>query len=325
MKIKPRKGTIQPFHIKDLSPLKAEEIQKPGLGLMIDLGTTTIGIYLLDFNNGILLREDFFPNPGAKYGADVLNRVKVIIEEPANLPRISGELLKVINQEIIKLLVKTGHQADEISGVNIIGNPIMIHLFYGFDPTPLSRSPFRLVFHGGNVVRANTLNLDVNQLALVSTPPLVSAFIGSDILSALLSSVEMNFPPPFLLLDLGTNAEITLVTERDIFAASAAAGPAFEELGISLEEASEGGFVRNLEFSNEEGLKVLVEGHPRGVLASAKIDALAILRKTRALNRSGLLAPSSFTPKEIASRIFKNENGVNLFKIFPGLCLSQMD
>jgi uncharacterized 2Fe-2S/4Fe-4S cluster protein (DUF4445 family) len=325
MEVKTRKGTIQPYHIENLSPLKAGEIQEPGLGLVIDLGTSTIGLYLLDFETGSLLQENFFPNPGAKYGADVLNRVRAVIEEPSNLQRISGELLQVINLKIKQLLLKQGSHSEKILGVTVIGNPIMIHLFYGFDPTPLSRSPFRLVFKGDQTKRASDLGLLVNPFALVSTPPLVSAFIGSDILCAVLSALEMNVGTPFLLLDLGTNAEIALVMKERVFAASAAAGPAFEEFEFTLEEALGDGFLRNMKFSDEEGLKIVAEGHPRGILASAKIDALAILREHEALNQMGLLAPSSSTPKEIANRIFKDEKGRGYFQVLPGLCISQED
>ncbi|MGB9876108.1 MAG: ASKHA domain-containing protein, partial [bacterium] len=287
--------------------------------------TSNIGLYLVDFQSGSLIEESFFSNPGAKYGADVLNRVKAVIEEPSNLQRISGELLQVINLKVKELLSKKGYHFEKIFGIIVLGNPIMIHLFYGFNPASLSRSPFQLVFKGNELKRASDLGLLANPSSFVYTPPLVSAFIGSDILCAVLSALEMGTATPFLLLDLGTNAEITLVTEESIFAASAAAGPAFEEFSLSFDETLGNGFLRNLKFSAKEGLTIISEGHPRAVLASAKIDALAILRENEALDHSGLLVPSLTTPKEIATRILKDEKGRSCFQISPGLCITQED
>jgi len=325
MNSKLRKGVIYPFQIKELSPLRPREMEKPGLGLVIDLGTSTVALYPIDLQNGTLLEKSYFSNPGAKYGADVLNRVKAVIEEPSNLDKISGDLLREINSNINELALKENFCSDDILGITVIGNPIMIHLFYRIDPTPLSKSPFELVFKGDKVSLAGDLGILANPLALVATPPLVSAFIGSDTLCAILSAWEMAFPSPFFLLDLGTNAEIALVKEEKVFAASAAAGPAFEDFDFPLEEVLEYGFLKNLDFSPEVGLKMIFEGSPQRILASAKIDALAILKNTGALDQSGLLKPSKSTPQEISARIFQDEEGRSFFQIAPNLLLSQED
>ena len=65
--------------------------------------------------------------------------------------------------------------------------------------------------------------------APVYLAPCVGAFVGADTVCALLAC---RLEPRELLLDVGTNGELALMTEEGALCCSAAAGPAFEGAGL---------------------------------------------------------------------------------------------
>ena len=74
-----RSDSIQGISLEDMSPV-------PGSGdtLLIDLGTTTVALALIDRNAGKLRKSAVFPNPQRSFGADVVSRIQ------ASLQTISG-------------------------------------------------------------------------------------------------------------------------------------------------------------------------------------------------------------------------------------------
>ena len=63
--------------------------------------------------------------------------------------------------------------------------------------------------------------------------PAIAGFVGGDALAATVSAGMIEADAPMLLVDFGTNAEIVLAGAGTLVVASAAAGPAFEGVGIS--------------------------------------------------------------------------------------------
>ena len=63
------------------------EPEGKGLGMAVDVGTTTVAVYLYDLGTGRLLGEDSFPNPQSLYGADVISRIQKALEGEAEALR----------------------------------------------------------------------------------------------------------------------------------------------------------------------------------------------------------------------------------------------
>ena len=71
--------------LSDESPVRFE--QREGLGIAIDLGTTTLVAQLLDFATGDILAVRTALNPQCVHGADVMSRVQFALREPEVLTR----------------------------------------------------------------------------------------------------------------------------------------------------------------------------------------------------------------------------------------------
>ncbi|MCR4429231.1 MAG: ASKHA domain-containing protein [Caldiserica bacterium] len=325
MKTSAKKATILPYKLERVDPPLRGELAGINYGLVADLGTTTLGFHLVDLKEGKLQKEFFLPNPGRAFGADILNRVRVIIEETRKLEEIRGQLIDAINQGIYALTRNGFISPEQILCVNVIGNPIMIHIFYGIDPIPLSRAPFQISFKGNVTQPVEVFGLSINPKGVLMTPPLVSSFIGSDFICGILSSIEMNFPRPFLFFDLGTNAEIALVTHDRVFAASAAAGPAFEDFDMPFNFELLPGVIKHLKFSPPSHIEIESEGPPTKILASAKIDAVGILREMGLLDKTGLLGGENLEGNRTEQFLNKDDKGRRYFQMPPNIKITQED
>jgi methylamine methyltransferase corrinoid protein reductive activase len=88
----------------------------------------------------------------------------------------------------------------------------------------------------GDVVPARDLGLNLAPSAEVLIPPAVGHEIGADALAMLLLTGAMEETEPCMVIDYGTNAEMALVVDGQVFTGSAAAGPALEgqEIGMGM-------------------------------------------------------------------------------------------
>jgi uncharacterized 2Fe-2S/4Fe-4S cluster protein (DUF4445 family) len=59
-------------------------------GIAVDLGTTTIAVYLCNMTRGEVLSSVSVKNPQALYGDDVMSRIGAIGQEFENLKRLQG-------------------------------------------------------------------------------------------------------------------------------------------------------------------------------------------------------------------------------------------
>ena len=190
----------------------ADEAYEPrdGLGVAIDIGTTTVVLTLLDLAGGTALKRHSFLNPQRKYGPDVISRISA-----AANGAVKDDMRHMINAAIkdgIAALTK-----ETLIDGALAANTLMTHLLLGYDCESLGVSPFKSnhqppAFHE---ISGQTIRI----------VPWLSGFVGGDILAGLL------FVPGvmrFLLIDLGTNGEIALYDHGRLLITSTAAGPAFE-------------------------------------------------------------------------------------------------
>ena len=68
----------------------------------------------------------------------------------------------------------------------------------------------------------------INKNAKVYIPPAIKHEIGADALAMLFKSEILEKKGIYLVIDFGTNAEIALVMDGEVYTCSAAAGPAIE-------------------------------------------------------------------------------------------------
>lgn len=200
--------------------------------IAVDLGTTTIAIYLCNITRGKVLSSLAVKNPQALYGDDVMSRIGAIDLDAKTLIHLQRLVVRAIEWGIKELLASLDLNEDMISQMVTVGNPTMIHILAGVDPKTIGMSPYQPAFYDAASFLSYDLGFTLKDFS-VHTLPQISGFIGGDILSAAIAVDLENQPEGTLLVDLGTNGELMLKGKDRFFATSCATGPAFEGASLS--------------------------------------------------------------------------------------------
>ena len=295
-----------------------------GVGVAIDIGTTTIAMELLDVASGAVLARDTRLNDQRRFGADVLSRVRAAGEGHA------AELRDVVRSGLLRgiaALFSEAHLAAardgklspgvrdvrvnelcarDLCAVALAGNTVMMHLLLGLPAESLGRAPFtpaatrfsgltfRAVF-GGAETDAASFPGETPPDCPVFVVPCASAFIGGDVIAGLATLDLRGAEGPELFVDLGTNAEMVLVKSGAYYCASAAAGPAFEGASISCGTGSVPGAVSVVRVEGgrfvSERIPGLRETRSVGLCGSGLIDFVACALSLSLIKEDGSLSP----------------------------------
>ena len=119
-------------------------------------------------------------------------------------------LTGAIRQAVADLAREAAARADiaagEVLDLVVVGNPVMHHLFSGFDPRPLGTAPFALVTDGALTWSAADLNLPLHPGARVYALPCVTGHVGADTAAVILAEALDQADQVTLIVDVGTNA-----------------------------------------------------------------------------------------------------------------------
>lgn len=268
-----------------------------GLGVAVDLGTTTIAVCLCNTRRRQVLSTVAVKNPQALYGDDVMSRIGWIGPSANRLRRLQQMVVRGIEWGIKELFAHSGADPAELIRMSVVGNPAMIHIFLGVNPAPLGISPYRPAFSEARRTTASSLGFDLPDVP-VHTLNQISGFIGGDILAATLATELDNEPVGTLLIDLGTNGELVLKGRNTFFAASCATGPVFEGAALSCGMQALPGAIDRVVLDRPDGVpdcRVIRQNEdvaPAGLCGSGVISAVAALIRTGLVDTSGLLKTS---------------------------------
>lgn len=255
-----------------------------GYGIAVDVGTTTVAVYLCDMNTCRIVRTGAFQNPQRVRGADVITRIGYIIEDKANLVSLQQLIIDAVN----KTVTGFGVPADSINAAVITGNTTMLHIFAGYDPSGIANAPFTPATLFGFTVRAASLGLAVNPDADVYLMPCFSAYVGGDIATGMIAADVDKSDGLNLYIDIGTNGEMGLGGRDGICLCATAAGPAFEGAHIECGMGGVQGAVRRVVYENGViTLDTIDKGVPAGICGSGLIDAVAVMLDCGALGETG--------------------------------------
>jgi uncharacterized 2Fe-2S/4Fe-4S cluster protein (DUF4445 family) len=153
-----------------------------GLGIAVDLGTTTIVAQLVDLATGRVLAVQSALNSQARHGADVMSRVEFAVSEDGQ-PALEQLVRAQIGALVLDLLSATGKMSPPPRRIVIVGNTVMHHLFCGLSVEPLSRFPFESPALGLQRFEAGGLGWNFASNVEVLFLPCLGGFVGSDILA----------------------------------------------------------------------------------------------------------------------------------------------
>jgi len=309
---------------------------QPGLGIAVDLGTTTVVAQLLDLATGRVLAVRAELNAQAKHGADIMSRVEFAVaghSERVLETQIRRQIGRLIRELLLAASRATGAPpaapsapgtppsggspggacpsppgpsafsacqlpaTPRLNRVVLVGNTVMHHLFCGIDLEPLSHYPFEPVSPGLRVFQAEELGWLLPGNPAVHFLPCLGGFVGSDILAGLLATRLHEAQLPAVLIDLGTNGEIVVGNRQRLLCASTAAGPAFEGARISNGMRAATGAIYEVRLeSGQLCCRVLGHGQARGICGSGLVDAVAAGLDLGSILATGRLAKGDSFP-----------------------------
>jgi uncharacterized 2Fe-2S/4Fe-4S cluster protein (DUF4445 family) len=257
---------------------------KRGLGIAIDLGTTTMAAQMIDLAAGTILGVETELNPQARFGADVMSRIRAALEV--------DDLTTVVRALLGEMITRLAHgRAAEIVEVVLVGNTVMHHLFSGCDVEPLSHAPFVSPHLGTQKFTARQLGWALPESCAIWFARCLGGFVGSDILAGIVATGMGGCSDLTALVDLGTNGEIAIGNREGIVCASTAAGPAFEAGAIRMGMRAVTGAIAHVSLVGAAMQSTVIgDGSPRGICGSGLVDAVAAGLRSGSILPSGRIA-----------------------------------
>jgi uncharacterized 2Fe-2S/4Fe-4S cluster protein (DUF4445 family) len=219
--------TISIRHQREVVHISAG-LGRKAFGLAVDIGTTSLAVYLCNLDTGEVLATGSMVNPQIVFGEDVMSRISYTMANPDGTAVLNKAIVRGINDLIGDTTIRMGVEASDIIDVVCVGNTCMHHIFLGCDPRHLGSSPFTPVIHHSMDVRARDIGLSVSPGAYVHLLPVIAGFVGADTVGVLIAEKPYNRDEITLIIDVGTNGELMLGNRNRLICSSCATGPAFE-------------------------------------------------------------------------------------------------
>jgi uncharacterized 2Fe-2S/4Fe-4S cluster protein (DUF4445 family) len=267
-------------------------------GAGVDLGSTTIVVYLWNLVTGKVVSVASNYNKQISCGEDILARVNFARKN--GLTRLQALAAESINQALTSASNSAGIDREDIYEVVVAGNTVMTHMLLGIDPAYMIAEPYVPVVRRALSVAAGRIGITCNPNGGLFVFPAVSDFIGGDIIADILACGMGEREEISLLVDIGTNFEVVLGNKEWMFSCAGAAGPALEGGEVLFGMRANPGAIEKITinpvsldpmYSTINGIK------PRGICGSGLIDLLAELLSTCVIDRTGRINMGITNPR----------------------------
>ncbi|MEK6652788.1 MAG: ASKHA domain-containing protein [Nitrospirota bacterium] len=258
-------------------------------GLAVDIGTTTIVVYLIDFSDGRLVDVGMTYNSQIRHGDDVITRI-IYATERGGLNELRDVVAEDINNLIRTIIEKHKIKPERIESAVVSGNTTMSHIFWGIDPRYIREEPYIPAVNFFPLWKAGTARLNINKQAPVYTFPCVASYVGGDIVSGVLASRMHRSSEIALFMDIGTNGEIAVGNNEWLMTAACSAGPCFEGSGIKHGMRATEGAIEAIKIAPdtfEPSFSVIGNTTPTGICGSGMIDAISEMLLAGVIDQRG--------------------------------------
>jgi uncharacterized 2Fe-2S/4Fe-4S cluster protein (DUF4445 family) len=314
---------VQPGYVED------------SYGAAVDIGSTTVALYLCNLRTGELLAAESEMNPQIVYGEDVMSRIQYAIEHKDGLEKLHKAIIATLNK-LLKHAVKSAnaHHREEIASgkttssndirmeevleMVLVGNSTMHHLLLNLHPKDLGLAPFVPAIHKSVNVKARELGLQINPSGNIHVLPTIASFVGADTSAMILAEEPHKQDENWLLIDVGTNAELVLGNRKRLLCTSTPTGPALEGAHVEYGMRAAPGAIERVHIDGktlEPKYRVIgvdgwntdhseFKGHVKGICGSAIIDSVAELFRAGIVDSRG-----RFKRGLESKRVREGENG----------------
>jgi uncharacterized 2Fe-2S/4Fe-4S cluster protein (DUF4445 family) len=296
-------------------------------GAAVDIGTTSIVVFLCDLATSEIRAVRTASNPQAAYGEDVISRMTHIHRDPAMLGKLQSVLVAEINRMIDDAARSAGVERDDIFDTVVVGNPTMQHILLGVNPEPIGRGPYMSLWSEGVDEEAASIGLQIAPGGRLYVFPMASGYIGGDTISAVLTRGREFYRGAHLLVDIGTNGEVVLAKDGVLTATSCATGPVYEGAHIRCGMRAAPGAIERVWVDADGALKWSTIPHPDhrdvrplGICGSGVISGVA------ALVAAGILPPDGgFAREHPAVRVDSETKATELVLVDASQTQTQRD
>lgn len=261
------------------------------LGLAIDIGSTKIAFYLVDLETGGTLATSGIMNPQIAFGEDVVSRIAYASRGEAQRRQLQTVLVDAINATTASLCTHVEAAPNQICDCVVVGNTVIHHLFCGLPVAQLGTAPYQPAVKDSLNIPAVELGLAFAAGAQIYLPSIIAGYIGADHVVALIAALPLQNEKTNILIDIGTNTEISLLHRGKYFSCSCASGPAFEGAHIRDGMRAVPGAIERVQIGPDGRVIVHTIGGqpPIGMCGSGILSAVSELRRIGIVDARGTL------------------------------------
>ena len=286
----PRLIDLKPGHVPGEAPL---------WGAAIDIGTTTVTLWLVDLLSGEVRAQVAEYNGQIARGEDVISRIIYAGKKDGHL-ETRDLVLETINTLLERACKRVQSDPAEVIKATVAGNSTMIHLLLDIPAESIRLTPFVTAVNHVPTLTAREVGLNIHPEATVDCLPGIASYVGADISAGVLSSGLDDAEQVTLFMDVGTNGETVLGDREWLVTCACSAGPAFEGAGVLHGMRATQGAIEEIWISNdtfEPTFRVIGGGKPRGLCGSGLIALLAEMFLTGVVDKGGHINTTLPTPR----------------------------
>ncbi len=286
------------YQIIDIRPGICD-LDDPLWAAAIDIGTTTVSLWLVDLVTGQVKAQVAEYNGQIARGEDVISRI-IYSGKNNGGEDLQKRVIDTINKLCETACKRVRAHPSEVVKATIAGNSTMIHLLLGIPAASIRLSPFITSVNHPPEVAARELALDFAPDAVVDCLPGVASYVGADITAGVLSNGMESTEEITLFIDVGTNGEIVFGNRDWLVTCACSAGPAFEGAGVVDGMRATTGAIEEVWINGqtyEPNIRVIGGSKPRGICGSGLISLIAEMFLTGVLDKGGNVNLSLPTPR----------------------------
>ncbi len=289
---------------------------------VFDLGTTTISlnVYTADGRCSALTEL----NSQRSFGADVISRVSHSMK-PGGLAQLTEAVRSQCRSMLSDACCRLSISISDIEQIAVAANTVMQHIFAGLSPERMSAAPYIPDEWFGRVF---TLDGMSNLPCDIYILPCSGGFTGGD-LTGCLTAYEYvrnsgsSFPHDAqkwehpLIVDLGTNGELALLTENGWLVTSSAAGPALEGGSIECGTGIVSGAVDRV-YRDADGavrFDTIGGGKANGITGCALLELLTLLLDEGIVDETGRMETGRY---ELCEGVYLTQGDIRAIQLAKG-------
>jgi len=287
-----------PARLVNLLPCRSKETD-PLWGVAIDIGTTTVSLWLVDLITGKVRAQVAEYNGQIARGEDVISRI-IYASKNGGENEMRELVLDTIDQLLVTACKRLNARPAEVVKATITGNSTMMHLLLGIPAVSIRLSPFITAVNHLPPMTAREIGLHIHPEATVDCLPGVASYVGADITAGVLSSGLDQTEDMTLFIDVGTNGEIVMGNRDLQITCACSAGPAFEGAGVVDGMRATSGAIEEVWIDGvtyEPSYRVIGNEKPKGICGSGLISLLSEAFLTGIIDKAGNVNLTLPTPR----------------------------